>query len=36
MGDTENKKDPIFQGKQSFKERERKHEIKKGLNGKKR
>jgi len=36
MGDKENKKDPIFQGKQSFEEKERKHENKKGLNGKKR
>jgi hypothetical protein len=35
MGDKENKKDPIFQGKQSFEEKERKHENKKGLNGKK-
>jgi len=34
-GDKENKKDPIFQGNQSFKEKERKHENKKGLNGKK-
>lgn len=36
MGDKENKKDPIFQGKQSFKEKERKHENKKGLDRKKR